>query len=318
MSRQLAGAAFDLDNTLGWFGLTNPLAYLWSPEQLTNPEQARVNAPLSLSPLLLKKLAKARTVFVRLLVEREDLLFLVLRPNLRVLLEPLIRAWRRGALDYVVVYSNTPTSYSVELAIALIERYFKVPGLFSYSADHWNELRDADRPDEPGVGPLNYVEPFKTLPTLQRLFQAAGARAEIPTERILFVDDRQPRHTLDAFVPDGLTYIQPTSYEGRATKAAARDMLKLAMAALDSQGLLKDPQYLYSPFCFRNIPHSWTQVHTLHGFPDLWTFVESAIALDVVDARSPKWKDDTMQLSREVTAYLEKIETHSRRAHKTK
>lgn len=309
--------AFDLDNTLGFFELTNPLAYLWSPEFLRNPEQSAPNSPLQISKRLLVKLQKARNTFVKLLAKKEELLWLVLRPNLSALMEPLVAAWRAGRVRAVIVYSNTSVSYSVELGVALIEEVFNAHGLFRLAADHWSPLRAADRQAPPAADPTAYVEPLKTVETLKVLFRKAisgssGSRSArttsassrpIPLKKVLFVDDRDPKHALAAQEREGLTYLVPTHYRpaGATVPLVARQQLfALAIEAMDRAGLLHDKEYLESGFCHRDIPHSWTKIQSVRGMNDLLQWVWGGIV--GVRLGREGWKEDTAEL---VAASLE-------------
>jgi len=140
----MAYVAFDLDNTLGFFELTNPLAFLWSPDFLENPEQSAVNQRLEISSKLNTKLKRARATFADSLLNDSDLLSLVIRPNIDAILVPLLK--NKKKLKAVIIYSNTGVTYSMELAKYLIEKKFRAPGLISLMADHWHPLRVADRP----------------------------------------------------------------------------------------------------------------------------------------------------------------------------
>jgi hypothetical protein len=304
-----AYVAFDLDNTLGFFELTNPLAYLWSPEYLSNPEQSAPNAPLEVSARLLAKLRRARDYFAMTLAGKEELLWIVLRPNLWAIMDPLVRAKRAGNLGAVVIYSNTGVSYSVELGKDLIERVWRVPGLIRVTADHWSPLRTADRVDPPSANAEDYVEPLKTIDTLQTLFRKATrgnssvrrsrkAHAPIPLQRILFVDDRSQKHALSAQEEGGLTYLVPTRYVPAAADVpvvARQHLFAMALEAMDRAGLLRDKEYLESGFCHRDIPHSVTKLERIRGFADLFTWVWE----EMQSVRLPRkgWEDDGAALA---------------------
>lgn len=294
--------AFDLDNTLGFFELTNPLAYLWSPEFLSNPEQSAPNQPLQLSKRLRVKLQKARTTFVKLLSQKGELLWTVLRPNLPALMEPLVAAWREGRVRAVVIYSNTSVSYSVELGVGLIEEAFKARGLFRLAADHWSPLRAADRLAPPAADPNAYVEPLKTAETLKILFRKSipggNSHRPIPLKKVMFVDDRRPKHALAAQEGEGLHYLVPTHYRpaGAAVPLVVRQQIfALAIEAMDRAGLLHDKEYLDSGFCHRDIPHSWTKIEPVRGLHDLLGWVWQEIT--GVRLGREGWRDDSAALA---------------------
>ncbi len=305
MSAATAGAhvAFDLDSTLGFFEITNPLSHFWSPEFVGNPEQIAPNeGPLDISPRLAKKLKRARQIFATRLAQNKELLRLVLRPNLDAMFLPLLKARRNKKLATVILYSNTGVTPSTELAKLLIEQRYKAPGLIALAADHWHPLRVADRFPLPKN---TYMEPLKTMETLQKLFSAAtGRRGPVPFEHILFVDDRFPKHDLQRDEPRGLTYVVPTPFIPRLTKERKKAILMLAMECMDHVGLLRDHEYLESRFCNRFIPYDFTKRHTIRGFPDLFQYVWTEMS-GVVGARS--WSDDTAYLEREVTEFLRRI-----------
>ena len=294
--------AFDLDATLGFFEITNPLAYLWSADWLNNPEQSAVNQRLQLGSKLKVKLARARAIFANSLLVNEDILNVVLRPNLDVVITPLVQARRARKLKSVIIYSNTSATYSMELAKHLIEKRYKAPHLFSLMVDHWHPLRTADRHPSPDG---KYVQPDKTLKTLQLLFRTATKSSVTPaTDKIMFMDDRSPKHKLEAQEADGLTYIVPSAFYPRVSEVHRKRILFLAFEALSRAGLLQDDEYLNSGFCHRVIPYNYTQRHTVKGFPELLAYVWSRMQ----GVETPtEWRADTATLKAKVKKYLDNI-----------
>ena len=314
-----AYVAFDLDNTLGFFELTNPLAYLWSPEHLSNPEQSAPNSPLTMSPRLRAKLRRARDWFASAVASNEELLWLILRPNLHAIFDPLVAAWRDGRVKAVVIYSNTSVTYSMELGKALIEHAWRAPGLIRAAADHWSPLRKADRSNHSEVAPVKYEEPLKTVQTLRALFRKAAAptrRAQagrpvplIPLKRILFVDDRSPKHALSAQEAGGLTYLVPTHYvpPAAAASVATRQLLfALAIEAMNRAGLLRDREYLHSGFCHRHIPYDWSKLHPIRNCVDLLQWVWGEIETVELSHGRRAWKDDTAHLAEVTERFLQR------------
>jgi hypothetical protein len=298
----MAYVAFDLDNTLGFFELTNPLAFFWSPDFLENPEQSAVNHRLEISNKLNNKLKKARKIFADSLLQDSNMLSLVIRPNIDSLLIPLLKAKKR--VKTVIIYSNTGVTYSMELAKYLIEKKFKWPGLFSLMADHWHHLRIADRPRYVPQG--RYVQPEKTIKTLQLLFRnAVGEKTLPPIDKIMFVDDRNPKHKLQEQEKDGLTYIVPTSFFPNPSMYQKKTIMFLALEALNRAGLLSDEEYLSSGFCNRVIPYDWTKRQRVTGFTSLYSYV-----WDRVTELHPEeniWIPDTISLQRQVQHFLQNI-----------
>ena len=298
----MAYVAFDLDNTLGFFELTNPLAFLWSPDFLENPEQSAPNGRLDLTAKLHVKLKKARNNFANNLLADPALLSLVLRPNLDVIFPPLIQAKKAGKLKAIIIYSNTGVTYSMELAKYLIEKKYKMPGLISLMADHWHPLRVADRPRYVPEG--RYVQPEKTIKTLHHLFKAAtGQKGPIAVNKIMFMDDRNPKHKLQEQEAEGLTYIVPTAFHPYITDYQKRAILFLALESMDKCGLLGDADYLSSGFCNRKIPYDHVKIHAIHGFPALFSYVWEKIE----GVESGRWTPDTLALESQIFKYLDHV-----------
>lgn len=299
----MAYVAFDLDATLGFFEITNPLAFLWSPDWLENPEQSALNGRLALSHGLRVKLSRARIAFANALFANKELLDIVLRPNLDAFFPHLIKAKRAKRVKSIIIYSNTSVTYSMELAKALIEKKFRAPRLFSLMADHWSPLRDADRPR---VDPGRYVQPEKTITTLKVLFRRAtkSATADVSPDKIMFMDDRHPKHKLEAQEKDGLKYIVPSAFYPQFTERQKKNIIFLALKALDEQGVISDSDYLSSGFCNRVIPYNNGMRHTVSGFVDLFKYVWDRM----VDVECPErpWVPDTADLEAQVDAFLEK------------
>ena len=297
----MAYVAFDLDNTLGFFELTNPLAFLWSPDFLENPEQSAPNARLELSARLHNKLKQARNRFADNILKDPELLNLILRPNLDVIIPQLVRAKKQKKLKSVIIYSNTGVTYSMELMKYLVEKKYKAPNLIMDMADHWHPLRVADRPRYVPEG--RYVQPEKTLKTLQILFKAAtGEKKPPPPDKILFMDDRDPKHKLEANEAEGLTYVVPSAFHPRITDYHRRAVLFLALEALHKCELLSDDSYLQSGFCHRLIPYEHVKRFRVDGFPTLFEYVSEQIN----KVESGIWIPDTIALEKQFYIFLKK------------
>jgi hypothetical protein len=296
----MAHVAFDLDNTLGFFEVTNKLAFLWSPSFLDSPEHSVVNSPLKISSTLKAQLAAARDSFANKLLRDKATLDTVIRPNLDALMLPLLEAEKRDQLKTIIIYSNTGVSYSLELAKALIEAKYGGKKIFSLLADHWHPLRKADHKDH---RPGHYVEPYKTIETLELLFKAAKNTGEkIPYKHILFVDDRMPKHTLQEQESEGLTYLVPSHFIPKITHEQKEYILFLALTSLAEQGVLRSTEYFRSGFCIRNIPYELTKIHKIRGFPDLLEYVFKS--MEHVKGPARAWVPDTASLKAKVDAFL--------------
>jgi hypothetical protein len=299
----MAYIAFDLDATLGFFELTNPLAFLWSPDYLENPEQSAVNKKLNLSSKLKTKLQKARATFANSLLKDEHLLNIVLRSNLDSIFTEILKAKKKGMIKSIIIYSNTSVTYSMELAKHLIEHMYKTPNLIGLMADHWHPLRFADRPRF--VPKNTYVQPNKTIETVKLLFQTS-TRSRIPpsVNKIMFVDDRNPKHKLQEQEREGLTYVVPSAFYPKFTEYDVRCLIFLALEALNREYLLSDREYIAN-FCNRTIPYDYTKRHRIKGFPDLFMYVWN----QMIRVQSPTftWISDSDALEKRVHEFLQKI-----------
>lgn len=301
----MAYIAFDLDNTLGFFELTNPLAFLWSPDFLENPEQSAHNVSLEINAKLKLKLKNARSIFAKYLLNDPEFLDIILRPNLDVVFSQIINAKDAGRVKAIIIYSNTGVTYSMELAKELIEQKYNSPDLINLMADHWHPLRVADRPRYIPEG--RYVQPEKTIKTLKLLFnKATGRRGVPPTNKIMFMDDRTPKHKLQEQEADGLTYIVPKAFFPEVRIYHKKALLFLALESMQRAGLLSDASYLSSGFCHRQIrSHGNKQVYFLDGFPSLYKYVWNEMYR--VEGVNTPWIPDTISLNAELARFLEKV-----------
>lgn len=300
----MAYIAFDLDNTLGFFELTNPLAFLWSPEFLENPEQSAHNIPLELTLSLKKKLKAARSRFIDHLLSYPEFFDIIIRPNIDIIFSQIIIAKHSNRIKAVIIYSNTGVTYSMELAKEMIEKKYKSPDLINLMADHWHPLRVADRPRYIPEG--RYIQPEKTIKTLKILFhKVTGEQAATPTNKIMFMDDRTPKHKLQEQEAEGLTYIVPKPFYPEIRLYHKRAIFFLAFESLQHAGVLSDKTYLSSGFCNRIITSKDKQDYIIKGFPSLYKYVWNQI-FNVESSKSP-WIPDTISLSMEIARFLEKI-----------
>jgi hypothetical protein len=217
---------------------------------------------------------------------------------------PLLKA--KHTVKSVIIYSNTGVTYSMELAKYLIEHKYNCPGFIQLMADHWHPLRVADRPRYVPEG--RYVQPEKTIKTLQVLFRSVTRVAPSPSE-ILFVDDRNPKHKLEAQEAEGLTYIVPKAFYPTITIDERRRILFIAFESLQRCGVFNE-EYMASGFCNRNIPYHHTKKLRIDGFPALLGFVWR----QVLGIEDRVWTEDT-DLKQQFQKYLEKVKVHTDGAH---
>jgi len=302
----MAYIAFDLDNTLGYFEHVGALANLWSLEMITNPEQSAKNNDIVISAALKKKLDEVHDTFAVLLLHDPELLAVVLRPDLDGILDPILDSLDEGDVKSVIMYSNSGIYYTLDLAKTLIEDKYKVPGLFSLLVDHWNPLRTADRVKNT-TG--RYVEPLKTMTTLQKLFKEATkdkSEATIPYTSILFVDDRNPRHALNEQVSEGLTYLAPTHFVPKLTKKIIDRLLLLAVYSMEIHDITGNKEYLDSVFCHRMIPIGHGKYKKVDGFVDLIDYVWSRLEASIREDRAD-WVPDKAGLKKATRKFLHRF-----------
>jgi hypothetical protein len=269
----MACVAFDLDNTLGFFEVVNALAPMWSVEYISAPDQHVYNAPVNISYPLQHLLDRAKKIFADYLLDDANILSTVLRPDLDAMILPLLEAKKSRKVRTVIIYSNTGVTYSVQLAKYLIETIYKCPGFFSLTADHWHPLRENDMVNQRPHS-QTYVEPYKTIETLQLLFKKAlHTKKAIPLQNILFVDDRPEKHRLEEQEKDGLTYLMPKHFRPKITTRHKEYILFLAFKALSDTGLLRNREYLESPFCKRNFIYDVVKKHPIQNFQELLSHV---------------------------------------------
>ena len=296
---RMACVAFDLDWTIGNFDLLWYLAPLWSLEDINTSEQRNGIAPFVPSRSLQTTLERVKETFANYLLRDKAILDLILRPNLHEVLDPLLEGKRSRHVKTMIIYSNTGSPYTVELAQYLLERIFKTPKLFSIAADWWHPLRAADRSIVEGA-----VIMHKRIETLQLLFQKGlKTKKKIPLSNILFIDDRSPRHTLVQQIPDGLTYLVPTPFRPEMTKEQKEYLLFLAFGAMQEHGLFENKEYLESRFCHRKIIFSYPEysVKTVDSLHELF----QTIASHMLTVKGAPWTSDSAALKSAVKAFLQ-------------
>ncbi len=191
----------------------------------------------------------------------------------------------------------------MELAKYLIEEHYKCRGFFNLMANHWHPLRTDDHRD---AVPGKYVEPRKTIQTLQKLFKRATyEKGPVPSQNILFVDDRYPKHDLQAQEPEGLTYLVPTRFVPSVTDKQRQYILFLAVYALNEQGLLSSEEYLTSPFCNRKIVYDFTKQFNIRGLDELLNYVR--VQMDGEERPERPWRRDTSQITSKIADFLQDV-----------
>jgi hypothetical protein len=297
----MACVAFDLDETIGNFRPVWYLASFWSVDYINTVEQRNGAAPFIPSASLKHTLELVKETFATYLLRDKEILDLIIRPNIGELIRPLLAAKRARHLKTMIIYSNTGISYTIELAERLLQHMFKVPKLFSLTADWWNPLRTADKTVVRGG-----VVMHKRIETLQKLFQKAlQTKKKIPLSNILFIDERSPRHTLAQQIPEGLTYLVPTEFRPSLSVRDKEYILFMAFAAMEQHGLLENREYLDSRFCHRTIRLSYPENSDLRvdSVQDLF----AAITRCIMSVEGIPWKADSAVLRKSVRDFLAQV-----------
>lgn len=290
--------AFDLDNTLGYFYHVMPVAAFLSAETLENASYMRHNITFKLSPTLKAKMAAAEAAYIQAIAERPHLVRVILRPNLDALMRPILVGRQNGRVRSVAIYSNTDNTFSMRLAIALIEARYNVKGLFCAAVDATHPIRKPDFERTEGG------EPLKTFKVLRSIFRKlCGAKLPIQPNEIVFVDERPKRHALSNYEADGLTYIQPTVYAPEIPRTHKKEIFKLLLDVLEEQGLLADPEYMDSCIfhCMRQrYVAGWgtRRFGPIDGFHELAAHAAAEIAH--AGSGAIPFKDDTAALRRAI------------------
>ena len=298
---RMACVAFDLDETIGSFRAVWYLASFWSVDYINTVEQRNGNAPFTPSASLKHTLDLVKETFANYLLRDKEILDLIIRPNIGELIRPLLAAKRARHLKTMIIYSNTGISYTIELAERLLAHMFKVPKLFSLTADWWNPLRSADKTVVRGDTIMH-----KRIETLQKLFQKAlQTKKKIPLGNILFIDERSQRHTLAEQIPEGLTYLVPTEFQPSLSVKQKEYLLFMAFAAMEQHGLLENKEYLDSKFCHRTIRLSYPENANIRV--DSVRELFGAVSRCVMNVEGSPWKPDSPVLRKTVRDFLAQV-----------
>lgn len=285
---------FDLDNTLGYVYHVMPVAHFISVETMENSAFKRLNPGFRLSRRLRNALYKAEANFIQKIMARQHLIEVILRPNLDAMMRPVLNGIRTGRVRGVAIYSNTENTFSMRLAVALIEARYDFPGLFCAAVDATNPIRAPDY--ERIVG----GEPLKTYRVLRSIFskfceQRRGS--PIMPHNIIFVDERPMKHAVSLAEKDGLLYIKPSVYAPRIPRSHKKEILRLMLDVLHEEGLLYDAEYIESCVfnCLKPI-YGTTRKVPIGNFNDLLNHAAQEIMMAGEEAIP--FVDDTVALRR--------------------
>lgn len=289
----MALVAFDLDNTLGSFDPIGPWANFFSVETLENEENK-----MTLSDPLKDRIRSAETMFIEKVKENPDLLDLLFRPNLDILIAPLVRAKKSGKVRAVCMYSNTFSTFTMYFAKRIIEERYDSPGFFDAVVDSTHPIRKYDweqnRPSK--------IQPLKTFIGLKRIFKnLCGVKDLIYPDRILFVDDRVMKHHLAEQEKDGLVYIQLNAYVPNIPLLVRGRAYCIGLQTLLESGLTDYAPYIESEIC----------THEPAGFFKLLKLTEEAILKPYFPPQ--EFKDDTKKIRQIMTIFLSRFSKGERR-----
>ena len=284
----MALVAFDLDNTLGSFDPIGPWANFFSVETLENGENKMV-----LSDPLKNKIRDAETMFIEKVKACPELFDRMFRPNLDVLIAPIVKAKKSGKVRAVCMYSNTFSTFTMYFAKRIIEERYSCPNLFDCLVDSTHPIRKYDWDQNKDSN----TQPLKTFVGLKRIFKnLCGVKDPIYPDRILFVDDRSVKHHLEEQEKDGLTYLQLNSYVPEFSRDLRGLAYLMGLQTLLESGLTNYPPYLKSEVC----AHS-----SDGGFFKLLKLTEEAILKPFFPAQ--EFREDTKRIRQIVTMFLSRF-----------
>lgn len=298
----MALVAFDLDNTLGFFDHIAPIAHFLSVETLENAWFKALNPNFHLSPELKERLLRAENNFIAYLADRPHLLRIIFRPNLDAMIRIIINNKLQGRISKVCIYSNTLNTFTMTVAVKLIERIYRVPGLFCAAVDATHYIRAGDYVAMP------HGEPLKTFGVLKAIFRRlCGHRLPIRPNEVVFIDERFVKHALDKYEHDGLTYLKPTAYFPAVPKSHKKEVLELMFKALEKEDLLLDIEYLSSSV-FRCLKRRSVndRIQSIGTFGELLEFVADEIEFAGTQRVLP-FKDDTKEIRRTLLRAFAKV-----------
>lgn len=238
----MALVAYDLDNTLGYFGHISPWGDVFSLDTLENSFNKMLNPHFHLSRSLRTKLQSVEKRFLYSILNDPKIVRSILRPNLESLILPILHAKRQGIVRAVCIYSNTWSTYAVHLGKELIEAVFECPGFFDCVVDASDPIR---RGEYKKVAEREACD--KTFKVLRSIFrERCGVESTIRQSDILFVDERRVKHVIQEDEVNGLVYLRPTVYAPFISDKVKRRVYKLGIRALEEEGLLHNREFLES------------------------------------------------------------------------
>ena len=267
----MALIAFDLDNTLGYFSHVGVWADFFSLENLENPFNLTPNPKFKLTSELREKLRAAEKLYVKKILENEEIVKSILRPNLDAMILPLITAKKEGRVRAICIYSNTWNTFTPGLGKALIETLYNCENLFDCVVDASHPIRT---PDWSNRLQGNQIKTFHVLKAIFK--QLCGVKGSIKESDILFVDERLVKHTIANSESKGLIYLKPSEYLPKLPMSLLKKVFNIGIEVLEESGLFKDTEYLESDVfhCIKFGP--WDKINTYIPLQNIFELIQIA------------------------------------------
>jgi hypothetical protein len=234
----MALVAFDLDNTLGYFSHVGIWADMFSIDTLENSFNLALNPRFQISSALKEKLQHAEKTYMDEILNSPRILESVLRPNLDMMINPLIMGKKQGKIRAICIYSNTWNTFTVHLGKFLIEKLFKCDNLFDCVVDASHPIRAFD------WSTRKQGDQIKTFKVLKSIFkELCGVKGSILPHHVLFVDERADKHQIADAEKDGLVYLKPTEFLPKNSVALLDDIYRMGIRVLKNSCLYYNKEY---------------------------------------------------------------------------
>lgn len=225
--------AFDLDETLASVYSLEPFLHVLFALQDQNDKDRYTKYVMS--PDLRKKLDSVYNAFISLVAtEIVSRKVHILRPGILEFFDEILSYKKKGLVRACAIYSNNALFSYVRCVADIIEEILYEPNLFCATINYYHPLRFTS---------AGIHQAAKTLPNLQRIFAESlgyGSPADIPSSRILFIDDLSHpliRQHLSPFQ----SYFVAEPFE---VSPQYKVLEKCFLTAIQSVSLLKDPEFI--------------------------------------------------------------------------
>lgn len=238
----MAYVGFDLDETLGRFGILHAYTCFLQPQTVLYQGiwsgvygTQKMNPPVPLSDSLEEKLNEAFDIFIECLIEKEkNSPSGVLRPGILEIAKRLyaLQQTNPQAVKGVCIYSNNGNLSFLQLAGRMIEGLANTPGLFCNYVHWFHPLRRYEiRIGFPGTG-------NKSTQVLQKIFQMCFPGDPVSVDKLYFFDDVVHQNLYSNLLSH---YFQVPAYKFDADHKRFDECFKVAM---DTTELGTNTEYL--------------------------------------------------------------------------